>query len=129
MKESLFLGLVFFSPSFLGGFSEFPLPSFYSSSCLKCAFYRVEYLTELILHTGLQTTVSLKVNFFRIMNVKNVYIAKSTELIATTATFGTISRLNFQLAANKTSIKANKMTKERIEVKWKKSAVGHSMVP
>lgn len=75
-REAFVLGLVFFSPSFLGGFSEFHLPLFYCSSFLKCALYRVEYLTELILHISLPTTVSLKVNFFPIMNVKDVDIAK-----------------------------------------------------
>lgn len=63
-REAFVLGLVvFFSPSFLGGFSEFHLPSFYCSSFLKCALYSMEYLSELILHTSLQTTVSLKVIF------------------------------------------------------------------
>lgn len=58
--------------------SKFHLPLFYWSSCLQCAFYKVEYLTKLIIHTSLQTTASLKVFFFCTMNIKDIFIAKST---------------------------------------------------
>lgn len=95
-REAFVPGLVvFFSPSFLRGWSEFHLPLFYCSSSLKCIVFREKYIAKLSLHTSLQPLVFIKVNFIVLMNVE----ALKELLSSHNGIFCDIPRLNLWLAA------------------------------